>query len=35
MVPVSSESLKASDSEAVLWIEMSVLNAADIYVLCF
>ena len=35
MFSVSSESLKASDREAVVWTEMSLLNAADIYVVCF
>ena len=35
MFSVSSESLKAPDREAVVWTEMSLLNAADIYVVCF
>ena len=35
MFSVSSESLKASDREAVVWTKMSLLNAADIYVVCF
>ena len=35
MFSVSSESLKASDRGAVVWTEISPLNAADIYVVCF
>ena len=35
MFSVSSESLKASDREAVVWTKTSRLNAADIYFVCF
>ena len=35
MFSVSSESVKASDREALVWTKMSLLNAADIYVVCF
>ena len=35
MFSVSSEGVKASDREAVVWTKMSLLNAADIYVVCF
>ena len=35
MFSVSSESLKASDRESVVWTKMSLLDAADIYVVCF
>ena len=35
MFSVSSESVKASDREALVWAKMSLLNAADIYIVCF
>ena len=35
MFSVSSESVKASDREAVVWAKMSLLNAANIYIVCF
>ena len=35
MFSVSSESVRASDREAVVWAKMSLLNAANIYIVCF